>query len=95
MARDHIHDPVRTAAREADEEARRMVLTPTQARQGSPRRMNLRVLVTSLVIIGALGLALTAAYWGAAVENHAVPAGAAQKTETSKVPDGSAQPKQP
>ena len=95
MARDHTHDPVRTAAHEAGEEARRMVLTPTEARQGSPRRTNLRVLVTSLVIIGALGLALTAAYWGTAVENHAIPSGASQQSEASKAMDGSAPAKQP
>ncbi len=30
--------------------AREKVLTPTEARQGSPRRLNLRVLVTSLLL---------------------------------------------
>ncbi|MBL8883919.1 MAG: hypothetical protein JNL45_12805 [Hyphomicrobium sp.] len=38
------------------------VLTPTEARQGSRRVMNLRVLVVSLVLLGVLGLALTAAF---------------------------------
>jgi hypothetical protein len=38
------------------------VLTPTEARQGSRRFMNLRVLVVSLVLLGVLGLALTAAF---------------------------------
>ncbi|HMN36940.1 MAG TPA: hypothetical protein PKD49_04400 [Hyphomicrobium sp.] len=38
------------------------VLTPTEARQGSRRRMNLRVLVVSLVLLGVIGLALTTAF---------------------------------
>lgn len=38
------------------------VLTPTEARQGSRRFMNLRVLVVSLVLLGILGLALTTAF---------------------------------
>ncbi|MGE0054201.1 MAG: hypothetical protein AB7S74_08335 [Hyphomicrobium sp.] len=38
------------------------VLTPTEARQGSRRFMNLRVLVVSLVLIGVLGLALMTAF---------------------------------
>lgn len=38
------------------------VLTPTEARQGSRRAMNLRVLVVSLVLLGILGLALTTAF---------------------------------
>lgn len=38
------------------------VLTPTEARQGSRRVMNLRVLVVSLVLLGILGLALTTAF---------------------------------
>lgn len=38
------------------------VLTPTEARQGSRRLMNLRVLVVSLVLLGLLGLALTTAF---------------------------------
>lgn len=95
MVSERSHDPVLTAAREAARERERMVLTPTEARQASPRRMNLRVLVTSLVIIGAAGLALTAAYWGTAVEDHAIPSGPAQTTEAGKAMDGSSKPKQP
>lgn len=40
------------------------VLTPTEARQASPRRMNLRVLVGSLILMGVIGLALTIAFYG-------------------------------
>ena len=81
-------DPVATAAREADREGRRTVLTPTEARQASPRRMNLRVLVVSLAVLAAVGLALTAAYWGTAVEDHSIPSGPAQSSEASKAMDG-------
>lgn len=59
----------------------RTVLTTTESRQGSPRKMNLRVLLVSMVVLAAIGIALTAAYWGSAPENQATqpgPAPAAQ-----------------
>lgn len=40
------------------------VLTPTQARQASPRRMNLRVLVTSMVLLVAVAAILFYAIYG-------------------------------
>lgn len=81
---------VRTAAREAEAEKKRM-LTPTEARQGSPRRMNLRVLVVSLAVLAAVGLALTAAYWGTAVEDHSIPSGPAQSDAANKAMGGDTQ----
>jgi hypothetical protein len=45
------------------------VLTPTEARQASPRRMNFRVLVVSLALLFVIGVALTAAFWGSAPQN--------------------------
>lgn len=83
------------------------VLTPTEARQGSRRFMNLRVLVVSLVLLGVLGLALTAAFVPeeeAQVEKTATetvaPAPSASKTApeaTSPPPDATpaAPPAQP
>lgn len=82
MSPNHNTDAVRAAAREADKEGER-VLTTTQARQGSPRRTNLRVLIVSLVVLAAVGLALTVAYWGTAVEDHAVPAGEAARPSSA------------
>lgn len=75
-------DPVRAAARDADREDRRVVST-TDARQGSPRQTNLRVLVVSMVVLAAIGLALTVAYWGTAVEDHAIVPGNAPEAATS------------
>ncbi len=86
MSPHHDTDAVRAAAREAEREGRR-VLSTTQARQGSPRRTNLRVLIVSMVVLAAVGLALTVAYWGTAVEDHAIPAGEA--TRSSSAPEDS------
>lgn len=76
-------DPARAAAREAEREEGRAVLTTTDARQGSPKRANLRVLVVSMVVLAAVGLALTVAYYGTAVEDHATPAGNAPQSSTA------------
>ena len=40
------------------------VLTTTEARQASPRRLNLRVLILSLVLAIAAGAALYALFYG-------------------------------
>lgn len=72
--------PNRKPAREGDDS---VVLTPTESRQASPRRMNFRVLIISLVIMFAVGLALTVAFWGTAEEeggNRPGNAPAAQST---------------
>lgn len=42
---------------------RQEVLTPTEARQGSPRRLNLRVLVTSLLIAVVAAVALYTVFY--------------------------------
>ena len=39
------------------------VLDPTEARQGSPRRMNLRVLIGSMVAAIVIGAVLVGAFW--------------------------------
>jgi len=39
------------------------VLGPTEARQASPQRMNLRVLIGSLLLATVVGGALVAAFW--------------------------------
>ena len=41
------------------------VLDQTEARQGSPRRMNLRVLIGSMVAIVIIGAVLVGAFWKA------------------------------
>lgn len=82
-------DSVKAAAREAERERDRVVLNPTQARQASPRMGNFRVLVVSLAVLAAVGIALTAAYWGTAVEDHAIPSGPAQSSEAQRAMDGS------
>jgi len=41
------------------------ILTPTEARQGSPRRLNFRVLVTSLVMLLVVAGVLYAIFYGA------------------------------
>lgn len=69
-------DAERAPAHEAEKEGGR-VLTTMQARQGSPRRANLRVLIVSLVVLAAIGLAMTTAYWSTAVEDLSTPAGMA------------------
>jgi hypothetical protein len=40
------------------------VLSPTEARQASPRRMNLRVLATSLIFALVVGVVLYALFYG-------------------------------
>ena len=90
MSQHSTADRVRAAAREAEREEDRVVLSTTDARQGSPKRANLRVLIVSMVVLAALGLALTVAYYGTAVEDHAVPAGNA--TQTPAAPEGSKAP---
>lgn len=40
------------------------VLTPTEARQGSPRRLNFRVLVTSLLLAVIVAAVLYATFYG-------------------------------
>ncbi len=47
-------DPIRDDA---------VVLDPTESRQGSPRKMNLRVLIFSLAIAAAAGIVLVSAFW--------------------------------
>lgn len=42
------------------------VLTPTEARQGSPRRLNFRVLGTSLLLAVIAAAALYALFYGGA-----------------------------
>ena len=42
----------------------REVLTPTQARQGSPRKMNLVVLLASLFMAVAAGIVLYGIFYG-------------------------------
>ena len=49
--------------RDSDTVRERNVLTLTEARQASPRRMNLRVLAISLVALAMLGLGLTSVFW--------------------------------
>ncbi|WP_072375750.1 hypothetical protein [Hyphomicrobium sp. NDB2Meth4] len=44
------------------------VLTPTEARQSSPRRLNLRVLVTSLLIAVVAAVALYAVFYGGSTQ---------------------------
>lgn len=82
MPTHHDADAVRAAAREAQHEGRR-VLSTTEARQGSPKQTNLRVLIVSMVVLAAVGLALTVAYWGTAVEDHAIVPGNAPQAGTS------------
>lgn len=43
---------------------RQSVLTPTEARQASPRRLNFRVLTTSLIIAVIAAGALYAVFYG-------------------------------
>lgn len=45
---------------------RQEVLTPTEARQGSPRRLNFRVLTTSLAIAVVVAAALYAVFYSGA-----------------------------
>jgi len=40
------------------------VLTPTEARQGSPRRLNFRVLTVSLILAIVAGAALYTMFYG-------------------------------
>ena len=61
------------------------VLSTTEARQASPRRMNLRVLIGSLVLMGVLGFALTIAFWGSAPEAP-VPTATAPAPEPGSAP---------
>jgi hypothetical protein len=79
MSPNHDTDAVRAAAREAGRKDRR-ILSTTDARQGSRKGNNLRVLVVSMVVLAAVGLALTVAYWGTAVEDHAIVPGNAPAT---------------
>lgn len=44
------------------------VLTPTEARQGSPRRLNLRVLGTSLILAVVAAATLYATFYGASTK---------------------------
>lgn len=91
MNRNSNADAVRAAAREAEREAGReggQILSTTEARQGSPRQTNLRVLIVSLVVLAAAGLAFTVAYYGTAVEDHSIPAGEA--TSPALAPESSA-----
>lgn len=74
-------DTVRAAAREAGRDEGR-VLSTTDARQGSPKQGNLRVLIVSMVVLAAVGLALIVAYWGTAVEDHAIVPGNAPQAGT-------------
>jgi hypothetical protein len=82
MGPDRNSDTAGAAAGESEREGRR-VLSTTDARQGSPRKANLRVLVVSLVVLAAVGLALTVAYWGTAVEDHATVPGNAPQSGVS------------
>ena len=61
------------------------VLTPTQARQASPRRMNLRVLVTSMVLLVAVAAILYYAVYGYPNSAIGVP----------EQPTGTSEPAQP
>lgn len=47
---------------------RQEVLTPTEARQGSPRRLNLRVLITSLLMAVVVAIALYVLFYGGATQ---------------------------
>ncbi|MEQ1719051.1 MAG: hypothetical protein ABL907_24205 [Hyphomicrobium sp.] len=62
------------------------VLTTTESRQASPRRMNLRVLVMSLAILAVLGVALTAAFWGSAPQGEAVTPQVTSSPSTTTAP---------
>ncbi len=44
------------------------VLTPTEARQASPRRLNLRVLMTSLLIAVIAAAVLYAVFYGGSTQ---------------------------
>lgn len=44
------------------------VLTPTEARQGSPRRLNFRVLAASLLLAIVVAAALYATFYGASTK---------------------------
>jgi hypothetical protein len=46
-----------------DPRARRDSLEPTEARQASPRKMNFRVLIASMVLAVAVGIVLVAGFW--------------------------------
>jgi hypothetical protein len=46
-----------------DSEDDRKVVTPTEARQASPRKLNLRVLVTSMLLAIGVGMLLYAAFY--------------------------------
>ena len=47
----------------ADQEERPTVLDPTDARQGSGRLANFRVLISSLVVLAVLGIGLLATFF--------------------------------
>ena len=46
-----------------DPRARRDSIDPTEARQASPRKMNLRVLIGSMVLAIVIGVVLIGGFW--------------------------------
>lgn len=46
-----------------DPRARRDTIEPTEARQASPRKMNFRVLLASMILAVAVGVVLVAGFW--------------------------------
>ena len=65
---------------------RKTVLSPTDARQASPRRMNLRVLITSLFVLAIIGTALMLAYQNTAVEDGGTKPGPGPAATTTDQP---------
>jgi hypothetical protein len=60
------------------------VLDPTEARQGSPSRINLRVLIGSMAALIIIGAVLVGAFWKATPAGmDAKPTGAEKPASTS------------
>lgn len=65
------------------------VFSTTEARQASPKTMNMRVLVASMLILAVLGFALTAAFWGSAPEDGGTVTGPAATVQPQQAPEAS------
>ncbi len=48
---------------QSDPRVRRPTIRPTEARQASPRKMNLRVLLASMALAVVVGAILVAGFW--------------------------------
>ncbi len=80
-----------------DPRSRRDTLEPTEARQASPRKMNLRVLIGSMALAVVVGVILVTGFWRATPPRQDASSGGnpSQNTQQTTTPSPATTPEAP